>query len=115
MRIASPLNIGQEHVVESENLIAQHGQTVEHVRPLVVLDTRDGRLQPGDVGFERNCKSLAETGVQVARRPTWPTSRRRTRMPSPTPAMTRTVRCGSAGVPKSVRQQTEPQREQGVG
>ncbi len=54
----------QEDVVEREHLVAQHGETVEHLGSLVLLDADGGGLQSGDVGLEGDGEPLAETIVQ---------------------------------------------------
>ena len=48
------------HVVEHEHLIAQHRQPVEVVRALLMGNRRHRRLQPRDVGLERDRDSVAE-------------------------------------------------------
>ena len=57
----------QEHVVEGEDLLAQHRQPVEVVGPLVVLDGGHRRLQPRDVGFEHDGDAVAEPSLHALR------------------------------------------------
>ena len=49
-----------EQVVERERLVAQHGEAVEVVGALLVLDRRHGRLQPGDVRLHGDRQAVAE-------------------------------------------------------
>ncbi len=51
------------HVVEHEHLVAEHGQTVEVVGPLLVGDGRHRRLQAGDVGLEGDRHPVAEAAL----------------------------------------------------
>ena len=53
------------HVIEHEDLVAQHRQAIEIVRTLVVRDRRDRRLQPRDVRFERDRHLVAEAALHA--------------------------------------------------
>jgi len=52
-------------VIEHEHLVAQHREAVEVVRPLVVRDRGDRRLQPGDVRLERDRHAVAEAALHA--------------------------------------------------
>ncbi len=56
---------GHVQVVEHEDLIAEHREAVEIIRPLVMGDGPHGCLQAGDVRFERD-------GDLVAKAPLYP-------------------------------------------
>ena len=53
-----------EQVVEHERGVAQHGQAVEVLGALLVLDRGDRRLQPGDVGLHGDGDAIAEAPRQ---------------------------------------------------
>ena len=53
------------HVIEDEDLVAQHRQAIEIVGPLVMRDARDRRLQLRDVGLERNRHLVAEAALNA--------------------------------------------------
>ena len=55
----------QEEMVEREHLVAQHGQPVEELGSLVVLDRRHRRLQLGDVGLECDADPVAEAALKA--------------------------------------------------
>ena len=48
------------HVVEHEDLVAQHGQAIQILGTLVVCDRGHRRLQPRHVGLERDGHLIAE-------------------------------------------------------
>jgi len=54
-----------EHVVEREDLLAQHRQPIEVLGPLVVLDGGHRRLQAGDVRLERDGHAIPEAALHA--------------------------------------------------
>ena len=70
------------HVVEHEDLVAQHRQPIEVFGPLVVLNGGDRGLQPRDVRFQRNrhpvtktpLRTVADHAQKPGRRPQTPPS-----------------------------------------
>ncbi len=53
------------HVVQHEDLIAEHGQAIEIFRPFLMRDGRDGCLQPRHVRFERDGHPVAEAALHA--------------------------------------------------
>ena len=53
------------HVVEHEDLIAQHRQAVEILRAFLMSDGGDGCLQSGDVRLERDGDLVAEAPLHA--------------------------------------------------
>ena len=47
-------------MIEHEDLIAQHGEAIEVLRPLLMRDGRNGRLEPRDVRLERDRHLVAK-------------------------------------------------------
>ena len=94
-------------MVEREHLIAQHGEPVEVLGPLLVLDRRDRRLQPRDVRLERDADPVAEPALDaVEQHLQVPRRRRRDRQADRGDDDRRAVVAGH-----SVGEQLQPQRE----
>ena len=52
---------GDIHVIEDKDLVAQHGQAVQIIRPLLVSDSDERCLQLGNVSFERDGNLVTKT------------------------------------------------------
>jgi hypothetical protein len=99
------------HVIEHEHLVAQHGQPIEIVGPLVVCDRRDRRLEAGDVRFERDRDPVAEAALHTrADRTQEPGRRRRDTEPQ-----RRRKHESGPPVDDTLAEEHEPQRDQRVG
>ena len=91
------------HVVEHEDLVAQHRQAIEIVGALVVRDRRDRRLQPRDVRLERDRHLVAEPPLHArAHRAQEPGRRRRHAEAERRRAARRRGRCPSTPSPSSL-------------
>jgi hypothetical protein len=53
------------HVIEHEHLIAQHRQQVQVLRPFVMRDGGDGRLEARDVRFQGDGHLVAEPALHA--------------------------------------------------
>ena len=99
------------HVVEREDLVAQHGEAIEIVGPFVVLDRRHRSLQPRDVRLEEDRHAVAEAPLRpVADDAQEPRGDGRETEPRRRDHEHRPV-----AVLDAAGEQREPQREQRVG
>ena len=100
----------QVHVVQHEHLIAQHGEAVEVVAPLLQFQTGDRGLQGGHVGLQSDRHPVAEAaGQPVVDDPEQPAEGRRR---GHRPEHRENHRSVAVGQP--VGQQLEPEREQRI-
>ena len=102
----------QVHVVEHEDLVAEHRQPVEQLRSLLVGDGRDGGLQVGDVRLEGDGDLVAEATLQRASTPCAGTTSRPPRRPDPRAAMPHAL---GIALDHTVAEEGEPEREERVG
>ena len=101
----------REEVVEGERLVAQHGEAVEVLRPLLVLDRRHRRLEVGDVRLDGDRQAIAEPALQpLVEDVDVPGERRRDGEADGRDDDRRRV-----AVEDAVGEQLEPQRQQRVG
>jgi hypothetical protein len=98
-------------VVEYENLIAQHGETIDILLAFVMFNAGDGSLEAGYVGLECNRKALAKTTLGAIADDTQDPGSSSGNCQSDRSNDHLTVFFRK----NAVCQETQPQREQGIG